>query len=259
MNRPSILCILVVLMFHAGASAQRPLAPLDTSSPRATLSQFLESADEIGRAARDYRNSPSRETFLKMARSFQPPRNCFDMSAFPETARREHSGEAIVLLWDVLSRIELPPLEQVPDRAAMREMVAQGEPDSWTIPHTEITLARVKEGEHAGEYLFSPSTVERLPQFYRRVEKLPNVREMTIDNPRRLHKLWAGWMIPPRLVESMPGLLIAEIGDQVIWKWLAVILLLAFLLFIAWRAHRWVGRLTRKRPLGQYCVLWRHR
>ena len=252
MNKSSILCILAVLMFHAGASAQRPLAPLDTSSPRATLSQFLESADEIGRAARDYRNSPSRETFLKMARSFQPPRNCFDMSAFPETARREHSGEAIVLLWDVLSRIELPPLEQVPDRAAMRAMVAQGEPDSWTIPHTEITLARVKEGEHAGEYLFSPSTVERLPQFYRRVEKLPYVREMTIDNPRRLHKLWAGWMIPPRLVESMPGFLVAEIGDQVIWKWLTVGLLLAFLLFIAWRAHRWVGRLTRKRPLGQY-------
>ncbi len=67
------------------------------------------------------------------------------MSAIPETARREHSGEAIVLLWEVLSRIELPLPDQVPDRAAMKERVAAGEPDQWTIPHTEITLARIKE------------------------------------------------------------------------------------------------------------------
>ena len=145
-----VFCILAVFLFHSVANAQRPLEPLDTSSPRATLSQFLAAVDEIGRAAEVYRSGPSHENFLKMARSFQPPRNCFDLSGFPETARREHSGEAIVLLWEVLSRIELPPLEQVPDRAAMREGVAKGEPDSWTIPHTEITLARVKEGEHAG-------------------------------------------------------------------------------------------------------------
>ncbi len=252
MKNPYLICILTVLLLQGRAHAQRPLEPLDTSSPRATLSQFLAAVDEIGRAAEAYRLGPSREDFLKVARSFQPPRNCFDLSRFPETARREHSGEAIVLLWEVLSRIELPPLEQVPDRAAMREGVAKGEPDAWSIPHTEIMLARVKEGEHAGEYLFSPSSVERLPQFYRRVEKLPYVREMTISNPRRLHKLWAGWMVPPRVIESLPGWLIAEIGDQVIWKWLAVILVLATLLFVTWRVHRWAGRLTREHPLGPY-------
>ena len=247
-----VFCILAAFLFHSVANAQRPLEPLDTSSPRATLSQFLGAVDEIGRAAEVYRNDPSHEAFLAMARLFQPPRNCFDLIALPETARREHGGEAIVLLWEVLSRIELPPNELIPDRAAMREMVAKGEPDRWTIPHTEITLARVQEGEHAGEYLFSPSTVERLPQFYRSVEKLPYVREMTINNPRRLHKLWAGWMMSPRLVEAMPGWLIAEIGDQVIWKWVAVVLLLAVLLFATWKLQQWAGRLMRTHSLGQY-------
>lgn len=252
MKRRHIICILAVFLFHSVADAQRPLEPLDTSSPRATLSQFLAAVDEIGRAAVVYRNGPSHEAFLKVIRAFQPPRNCFDLSALPETARREHSGEAIVLLWEVLSRIELPPPEQVPDRAGMRDRVVKGEPDSWTIPHTEITLARVKEGEHAGEYLFSPATVERLPQFYRRVEKLPYVREMTISNPRRLHKLWAGWMMPPGVVEAMPGWLIGEIGDQVIWKWLAVALLLGILLWVSWKVHRWAWHVTRKHSLGQY-------
>jgi len=189
---------------------------------------------------------------MEMAKSLQPTRNCFDLSEIPQTARREHGRESIVLLWEVLSRIELPPLDHVPDLAAMRERVAKGEPDSWSVPHTEITLARVKGGEHAGEYLFSPSCVERLPQFYRTVEKLPYLRAMTINNPRRLHKHWAGWMIPPRVIESMPGWLLAEIGDQVIWKWLAVILLLALLLFVPWRVHRWVRVVTKEHSLGRY-------
>jgi MscS family membrane protein len=252
MKNLSLICILAALTFHTVAGAPRPLEPLDASSPRATLSQFLEAVDEIGRAAVVYHNGPSRDNFLKVVRAFQPPRKCFDLSGYPETSRREHSGEAIVLLWEVLSRIELPPLGEVPDRAAMRERVAKGEPDSWSIPHTEITLVRIKEGEQAGEYLFSGSSVQRLPQFYRRVEKLPYVRAMAIDHPRQLHKLWAGWYIPPAVVESMPGWLIAEIGDQVIWKWLAVILLLAILLFATWKMHRWAGLVTREHSFGRY-------
>lgn len=241
----SLFCLLLALILQCAAIAQHPLEPLDTSSPRATLSHFLTGVDNIGREAVVYRDDSSREHFLNVAKSFQPLRNSFDLSAIPETARREHSGEAIVLLWEVLSRIELPPLEQVPDRVAMKERVAAGEPDSWTIPHTEITIARVKDGDRAGEYLFSASSVALLPQLYQKVEKLPYVRAMTIEHPRRLHKLWGGWMIPPRVVESFPGWLIAEIGDQVIWKWLAVILILAVLLFITWKVHRRAGRVTK--------------
>ncbi len=238
MNFRSLLCFLLMLLVHDAALAQHPLEPLDTSSPRATLSQFLKAADEIGRQAVIYKDDPNREQFFSVVRAFQPVRECFDLSAIPETARREQSGEAIVLLWEVLSRIELPPLEQVPDRAAMKERVAAGEPDKWTIPHTDITLARITEGDHAGEYLFSASSVALLPQLYQKVGKLPYVREMTIDHPRRLHKLWAGWMIPPRVIESLPGWLVAEVGDQVIWKWLAVLLILFVLLFVTWRVHR---------------------
>ena len=252
MKHPFRTWLLTVLLLPAVAGAQHVLEPLDTSSPRSTLAQFLAAVDKVGEAGSVYRSSPSRENFLKLARAFQPPRRCFDLSQIPETARRESSGEAIVLLWEVLSRTGLPPFDEVPDRAAMKARVTNGEPDSWTIPHTEITLVRVKEGERAGEYLFSAATVERLPEFYRRVATQPYVREMTINNPRRLHKHWAGWMIPPRVTDALPGWLVAEVGDQVLWKWLVVMFLLALLLYVTWKVHRWAGGGMREHRLGQY-------
>ncbi len=75
---------------------------------------------------------------------------------------------------------------------------------------------------------------------------------MTIEHPRRLHKLWAGWMIPPRVVESFPGWLIAEIGDQVIWKWLAVIVILVVMLFITWKVHRRARRVMKDTSMGRH-------
>ena len=252
MKIPLVICLLAFLVPRAVVGAPPPLQPLDTSSPRATLRQFLEAADEIGRVARIYRESPSREHFLELAMSFQPPRGCFDLSGVAETARREQSGEAIVLLWEVLSRVELPPLDQVPDAAGMRERVKQGEADRWTIPLTEIVLTRAKDGEREGEYLFSPSTVKRLPEFYRKVAQRPYVRAMTISEPRRLHKLWAGWMVPPRVVESLPGWLIWEMGDQVLWKWLVVTLLVALVCFITAKVQGWATRLTSGLSLGRH-------
>jgi MscS family membrane protein len=43
----------------------------------------------------------------------------------------------------------------------------------WRLPGTEIDIALVENGPRSGEYLVSANTVERLPEFYERVKKLP--------------------------------------------------------------------------------------
>ena len=48
-----------------------------------------------------------------------------------------------------------------------------GKVSRWTIPHTEITIARVEKGSQQGDYLFSPETVDRLKAYYTKVKALP--------------------------------------------------------------------------------------
>ena len=71
---------------------------------------------------------------------------------------------------EVLDRIELPPWDQIPDEATLAS-----KPDRvnhWTIPETEITLVRIEEGLHEGQWVFSSETDERAAEFYRLAKHL---------------------------------------------------------------------------------------
>lgn len=70
----------LVLMLDQGRAAGctgHPLEPLDTSSPRATLYNFLKTYDEIGHFIQDtYRNTPSRanwQQYEQMAKRLSVP------------------------------------------------------------------------------------------------------------------------------------------------------------------------------------------
>ena len=43
----------------------------------------------------------------------------------------------------------------------------------WRLPDTEIDFVLVENGPHAGEFLVSAETVDRLPEYYARVKDLP--------------------------------------------------------------------------------------
>ena len=92
-----------------------------------------------------------------------------DLSEVAPTSRDEVSGDSMVYLWDILSRIELPPLEEVPDSQQMAEIIDDGMPANWTIPDTEITISRMSEGPEEGQYRFSAATLARLVEFHDRV------------------------------------------------------------------------------------------
>jgi MscS family membrane protein len=115
-------------------------------------------------------------------------------------------------------------------------------PADWQIPGTEITIARVAEGPRAGEFLFSPDTVERLRSFYEVVQELPYRRPMPSDDLLRTYRLLTGWMIPMAWVEAFPGWANAPVLGQVLWKWFAVILLLGLALSVLIAIFRWARR-----------------
>ena len=149
-TRAWLLTTLAVLLAATSAAAEspaeHPLEPPDRSSPRATLETFFTSIDTAW------------DLYTTGDPGFQEPfldaRGCLDLSAIPPLVFQEASAETALLLKDVLDRIELPPVEAIPDAAA----VAESGISSWTVPHTEITLSLQTEGQNAGQWLFSSDT-----------------------------------------------------------------------------------------------------
>lgn len=156
-----------------------PLRPPDTSSPRDTLSGFLSDMEAMHLT---HVTGNSDKGLVVRRRLVQ-------MVDFSETANshlwREQSTR-LAYLKEILDRIPLPPLEQIPgDRE-----VADGKISSWTIPDTRISIVRVDDGERAGEYLFSAASVAKLDRYYRQSKHLPYKPGASVGFLKGLKAFW---------------------------------------------------------------------
>ena len=280
MNAKAPLIILAICLFASGATAEDssrdigdgfeaelyPLRPIDTSSPRNTLRGFIDILDfyysQANAVLESYR--PSNRLFLsdeELARinSFEQRRDtiarALDLSQLPAALQTEsHLTLLSLQLKEVLDRIDLPPLDQVPGAEAM----ASSEPRQWTIPHTEITIAQIVGGDRSGEYLFNAETVERIPEFYERVKTLPyredstpGIYERAAYGPGGLYHV-----IPPRWIGNLPGWAKARFFDQPVWKWVGIFVVLGAALLFA-KIFRRVGRrFVRRRPDSRLRESW---
>ncbi len=167
--------MLAILFVVAGPSAARgksaspdpdlhPLRAAATSSPRATLRGFLaDSARVIEDLERGVANAA---TYRARARAI----DALDLGATPDGDSWAVQGARMLLLADILDRLEIPPDEAIPGEAD----VAAEDLTSWMIPNTRIHIARVEAGPRKGEYLFSAGTVARLDRLQRQARELPS-------------------------------------------------------------------------------------
>jgi len=207
-----------------------PLKAADTSSPRATLKSFIEACDALYRRyygeERSFRSQAERRAFTSRAL------RCLDLIEVPESVRASVGRERGACLKEVLDRIVLPPENAWPDA----EQVAEEEIVRWTVPDTEITIARVKEGPREGEFLFSSGTVERAAVFYAIVKDLPyKDRESVTPGLYRSFLSEPGWLIPRSWIRGLPSWAHQRWSEQAVWQWVAlgVTLVLALALMLA--------------------------
>ena len=101
----------------------------------------------------EYWHAPSPQSAKRVGVFNAEAERMFDLSEIPPAARFGLGHDAIVGLYEGLSRIELPPEAEIPDTAYYADTgdrrEAGGTPLSWTIPHTDISLERVAEGPRA--------------------------------------------------------------------------------------------------------------
>ena len=121
-----------------------------------------------------------------------------DLSEVPPAARQTTGAAAAVALYEILSRIPLPPLNEIPDASQVKQPASTG-PTRWVIPNTEIALERAQSGPRSGEFLFSAETVARADEFYERVRGLPYIRPVPFGNLKEIPtpSPGAGWFRTP--------------------------------------------------------------
>jgi MscS family membrane protein len=231
--------LLFPLIAHASGD-QNLLEPLDTSSPRATFESFLTNVNETARLYYEYRNSPSKATYDTFIQVWHKGIRLLDLSQVAPAAHIEIADETRRLLAEVIARVELPELREIPDSVELTEREQEHGPlKKWRLPGTEITIVRVEEGVRAGEYLFSSDTIVRAREFYELVKDLPPLRPVPTGDFIRNAELFTGWLIPQKWVEELPGWANTTVFGMVLWKWFALLLLYGLAAGIVFRIYRW--------------------
>ncbi|MFZ3374042.1 MAG: mechanosensitive ion channel family protein [Chthoniobacterales bacterium] len=161
----------------------------------------------------------------------------------PPAARLKLGRSAATALYETLSRIQLPPFDQIPD-ASQLSGLSGAKAERWVIPDTEIVIERVKSGPRSGDFLFSAGTVAGSEEFYQRVRGSPYARHVPLEHFREKTVSGGGWMIPSAWIKALPPWLRASIAGQSAWKWIALFLMLgccALLLRVVTRLSRLGG------------------
>jgi MscS family membrane protein len=276
-RRASYLCIasLIELIFVlsnvANTADVNPLRPVDTSSPRATLQGFVVTMDEIYLGMKDvlqeyaasqrlYLTPDERRKQLEVLSTAAKAIKVLDLSGIPPVLRDTVAPERAIQLKEIFDRIEFPSFESIPDQDA----VARASSKRWRLPGTEIDIALIENGPRSGEYLVSADTVDRLPEFYGRVEKLPYkpgpaaelsdvYRRMaggaaTIYDAYSSSPIGVERIVPIRWMLAFPAWAKARIAGVASWQWLGLITGLVVCVGFVYGVYRLGSFLASRRP-----------
>ena len=258
---PILWLLLICIQGWIAGAAASPLGPPDTSSPRATFASFLQLTDRLVEDYANYQAAPSHATQQALLHTLQQGRYLMDLSGVAPAAQDEIATATIIWLWEVIARVEVPPLEEIPDAGADDTGGARAdEPARWRLPGTGIVIQRVAQGPRAGDYLFSPETIASARGHAEAARALPYLRPPRMDDVSDLTGTalgFSGWLLPPRLIERLPEWAQTPIAGQVVWKWALLVMstvltLGLFVLVLRWTLRQpWDARLrTLLRHLG---------
>ncbi|MFO1105863.1 MAG: mechanosensitive ion channel family protein [Amaricoccus sp.] len=210
------LALLLVWMLAPAAWAEgaepfvSPLAPLDTSNPRATYESLIAQSQAIDAALTAYRAAPSLAGQRELDAELGRVESLFDLSQTAPAARPQVASDSFGLLKDIL--IRLPPFQ--PD-------ALPGGPDapSWVrLPGTEIEIVRVGDGSGPGIFRISADSVARLAGFHQRIASYPTLRPSPFPSWHREQLLLTGPLVPGFLASGIPAPLQVIVLGTPLWK-----------------------------------------
>jgi len=251
--------------FLTKKDAEELLSPVDASSPRTLIIDFISGMNENYATAqkalgeylmsdRLYPGAEEKARFRELAYNGLALSQVLDLSDLPADERsKEFAIRRVMMLKEILDRIELPPVESIPDARMMKDSGAT----SWEIPGTNLYLELDTESPGSGRYRLSKESVNQLPETYERIEAVPYQPGAT-PYVYPSYKYGFGGLLellPLRWLLEMPDWSRYLIFDQPLWRWLALGLVIVIGLVILITLYRVSHALTRrftKRPALQY-------
>lgn len=237
-------------------STLNPLSPPATRSPQDTLFEFLDKSrkaigiiqniqqramqkDGVFYSPEDIAQGNYAEELLEQAI------RTINLSDIPEANRSRVGLERALMLKEILERIPLPERDAIPDQNAVT--TGDKKLQRWEIPGTEIAIVRGIKERYIDEYLFSPETVHRIPQFFAEVKQLPPV-DPAMQSQYNFYDYYTstpGRILPPKWSLWLPDWSKDELYlDQTLWQWIALGVTLLILLSISTYLIRWYLRVS---------------
>ncbi len=217
--------------YVVAAQGIHPLAPPDTSSPRATLKTFLDNMNE---AVQTYSKGHEQEAKALAKRAIR----CLNLEKEPLGVRNVIGFFSSLYLKETLDRIEMPADDQIPDAKAVRaENIS-----IWTIPNTEITIALVKDGSSVNRFLFTNDTVTNAENYYEKVKNLPYRPDSGGGAMLERFRTSGSLLVSKRLLDSLPDWSKAEIHNEAVWQWVGLGLYFLVGIGTIFLVHTWIAR-----------------
>ncbi len=240
---------------YIGATKISKTQAADTSSPRGTLTMFLDKCNELFQQIKTERYfDRSNPEFHAIAQQIL---SCMDTSQLPEYAREYFDAEAAVSLKEILDRIRLPPSEQIPGSESIDTAAGSDPLVRWQVPGTQIVITRMMEGPRKGEFLFAADTVSSAPALYQKLREQP----YRTEGPAVSEGLYEWWLSSPGnpLVASWVDRLPAWFQDRrfgmAIWQGLGLLLATPLgiaAMVLAYRLARSSGERARGKSVWRY-------
>jgi MscS family membrane protein len=259
-------------------SVSRRLRPVDTSTPRTVMQEFMKSVNQayalVMEAENAWRANPRSLTRAEARRLDAEARQlieraatAFDLSEVAEVRREDAAIEAVLQLKEILDRVQLPLIDSVPDAldvGGLREAQETPTPIRWRIPNTPLEIAEMSEGDRQGEFLLSASSVALLDNIYWQIADLPYRQDlseveigyasvMVSPDFYQYFTSTTGHLVPyasltGRLLADLPPWLTAERFGQTLWQWIGLVACILLLIVAASLIFRLVWRFALRLP-----------
>ncbi|WP_261824311.1 mechanosensitive ion channel family protein [Vibrio neonatus] len=200
-----------LLIFSSVAVSSTSLGLSDTSSPSQTLASFMRDSSIV------IEHWQQETLYLKEAQyAYSQVQRTMDLSMVPNRSRTVVVMEKVILLRELLERID-PKIHQL---APSHKQVVERGIEHWRFGNTEIVISRQLEGERSDQFLFSSSTIQSLPRWYRTMSASPYDKEQRHDYYQEF-LISPGPLFSKQFILSLPKSFNQLLGPLPLWQWLA--------------------------------------